>query len=103
MTTYTNDWFNYILANSDKPWDYKGLSENPNITWEYIESNPDKPWNYANLSENKMSKHPFFQTKQLNYVLHLFTFQMPNKKEVVTPYFYIFIFIIFIIYFIVIH
>jgi hypothetical protein len=34
-----------------------------------VEANPDKPWNYHNLSCNKMSKDPYFNNKQLSYVL----------------------------------
>ena len=87
------NWFDYIKENPDKDWDHRGLSENPNITWEIIQSNPDKKWNYNSLSlnpnitweivktnpdkdwsyyllsSNKMSKDPFFQNKQLSYVL----------------------------------
>ena len=43
-------WFQYILDNPDKPWDYTMLSMNPNITWDIIENNPNKPWNYNFLA-----------------------------------------------------
>ena len=33
-------------------WNFKMLSENPNITWEIVQSNPDKPWRFYALSEN---------------------------------------------------
>src|SRR5690349_19235768 len=36
----------------DKEWNYKWLSQNPNVTWEYIQANPDKPWDYTYLSGN---------------------------------------------------
>jgi hypothetical protein len=58
-----------IIANPDKPWDYRQLSKNPTITWDIIEANPDKPWDYFELSFNKMGKEPFFQNKQLTYIL----------------------------------
>ena len=61
-------YFSYIQENSDKPWDYERLSENPNITWDIVEANPDKPWSYEYLSNNKMTKHKFF-ANQLTYVL----------------------------------
>ncbi|RKO92901.1 hypothetical protein BDK51DRAFT_46016 [Blyttiomyces helicus] len=35
-----------LNAYPDKPWDYYGLSKNPNITTEILIANPDKPWNY---------------------------------------------------------
>ena len=86
------EWFDYIKNNTNKPWNYSYLSQNPNITWEIVQDNPnipwnyhylsqnpnitweivqdnsEIPWNYKSLSYNKMSKHPFF-TKQLSYVL----------------------------------
>ena len=27
-----------------KPWDWYGLSCNPNITWDIVQANPEKPW-----------------------------------------------------------
>ena len=44
----------YILLQlyPDKPWDWAGLSQNPNITWEIIQAHPDKPWDYDGLSIN---------------------------------------------------
>jgi hypothetical protein len=41
-----------VKANPDKPWNYNGLSLNPNITWEIVCKNPDEPWNYYYLSFN---------------------------------------------------
>ena len=58
-----------VQSNPDKPWNYKCLSKNQNITWEIVQENPDKPWKYSLLSLNKMSKDPFFENKQLSYVL----------------------------------
>jgi hypothetical protein len=82
-----------VEANPDKPWDYHSLSLNPNITWDIVETNQEKPWDYEYISinpnitwnifetftnsdnycssicVNKMSKHPFFQNRQLSYVL----------------------------------
>ena len=43
---WSQQWFQFILDNSDKPWDWNLLSENPNITWEIIEANHDKEWNW---------------------------------------------------------
>ena len=45
-------FFNFILRNMDKPWNWGVLSMNPSITWEIVEENPDKPWNWYWLSEN---------------------------------------------------
>jgi len=43
------DWFDYILENPDKPWNYGFLSMNPNITWDIVLANPDFPWDYADI------------------------------------------------------
>ena len=42
-----------VAANPDAPWDWSWLSANPNITWEIVKANPDKPWNYSRLSWNR--------------------------------------------------
>ena len=41
-----------IKKNPDKPWDWDGISRNPNITMEMIENDPDKPWNWKYISIN---------------------------------------------------
>jgi hypothetical protein len=58
-----------IQENPHISWSYYSLSENPNITWDIVCDNLNKQWNYDMLSANKMYKHPFFQNKQLSYVL----------------------------------
>ena len=35
-----------MKANPNKPWNYKALSCNPNITWDIVKANPNFPWNY---------------------------------------------------------
>ena len=32
LSKWRKQWFQYILDNPDKSWDYKSLSRNPNIT-----------------------------------------------------------------------
>ena len=49
---WSKHWFQFILNNSNKPWDWDYLSENPNITWEIIQANPDKPWDWGFISGN---------------------------------------------------
>jgi len=34
-------WFQFILDNPDKPWDWMWLSYNPNVTWEIVQNNPE--------------------------------------------------------------
>jgi hypothetical protein len=49
------NWFwKFVEAHPHKPWDWYGLSRNPNITWEIVEANPDKPWCWKSLSWNHM-------------------------------------------------
>ena len=41
-----------IEANTWFPWDWRGISRNPNITMKIIKDNPDKPWNWKFVSDN---------------------------------------------------
>ena len=41
-----------IRENPDKPWDWYGISNNPNITWDIIQENPDKDWDWYSISCN---------------------------------------------------
>ena len=36
----------------EKPWNWDGISRNPNITMEFIEKYPDKQWNWKWISKN---------------------------------------------------
>src|SRR4051812_45453863 len=36
----------------EKPWDWKWLSANPNITFDYVRKHPEKPWDWEWLSGN---------------------------------------------------
>ena len=40
----------FIEKHPDKPWDWEGISMNPNITMEFIEKHSDKPWNWYFIS-----------------------------------------------------
>ena len=47
----------------DKPWDWRYISKNPNITMEIIEKYPDKPWNWnggmnSNITTEIIEKYP---------------------------------------------
>ena len=45
------------------PWDWDGVSQNPNITFKYLEQHLEKPWNWDWLSENPFTaeKHQFYR------------------------------------------
>ena len=45
-------FFQYVLDHPEKPWDWLGISENPNVTMEDIISNPEKPWDWLGVSVN---------------------------------------------------
>ena len=40
-----------IEKNSNKPWEWNGISRNPNLM-EIIEKYPNKPWNWNRISMN---------------------------------------------------
>src|SRR5208283_3501814 len=43
----------YLLEKyPDKPWNWHGVSQNPNITPEYIETHPELPWRWHSISYN---------------------------------------------------
>ena len=48
----SNNYFNFVLKNPDKPWEYCQLSRNPNVTWETVQSHPEKPRGFDWLSDN---------------------------------------------------
>ena len=47
-----NPVFYLIEKYIDKPWDWKCLSLNPNITPDFIEKHIDKPWDLYSLARN---------------------------------------------------
>jgi len=49
---YTNHLWTLIKLFPDKPWDWRYISSNPNITWKIIRDNPDKPWSWRDISRN---------------------------------------------------
>lgn len=58
------------------PWNYGGLSRNPNITWDFIMKNLDKPWNWdclcmnPNITPEIVKAHSFTSDcKTLDYFL----------------------------------
>ena len=49
---WTLKYWSFIQENPGKPWNWRSISSNPNITWDIIKENPDKPWDYCGLSKN---------------------------------------------------
>ena len=59
-----NITWNIVVANLDRPWDYASLGQNPNITWDIIIGNPDKPWDYEFVSKNPNINWNIVETNQ---------------------------------------
>ena len=49
---FCQKFWQFILDNPDKPWDWEWISKNPNINWEIIENNHDKDWDWYWISNN---------------------------------------------------
>ena len=49
---------NLFEGNLDKPWDWRLISDNPNITWEIIQNNPNIDWHWYDdgICDNTMEK-----------------------------------------------
>ena len=56
LSSNPNITFDIVQTHPDKPWNWQNLSYNPNITFDNILAHPDKPWNWYNLSRNTFSK-----------------------------------------------
>lgn len=52
--SWNEHWFQFILRNPDKPWDWEYLSSNPNLTMEFVEKYQDKHWDWDLICANKM-------------------------------------------------
>jgi hypothetical protein len=44
-----------IEENPNKLWNWRCISENPNLTMKFIEENPDKPWDWISISWNEFN------------------------------------------------
>jgi hypothetical protein len=66
----------FLKKYPNKPWDWVGISKNPNITMEFIEKNIDKI-SFDGLSENRFTYHnklvkKYKRCKNLFYLQKLF-------------------------------
>jgi len=46
------DFMSFLEKNESKPWDWYGVSRNPNITMEFIDAHPEKSWDWRGVSGN---------------------------------------------------
>ena len=75
-----------IRDNPEKPWDWIGISRNPNLTWETIRENPDKTWSWYGISNNKFDKEKNnFMVKEYYKHLMAYRIQYRWKNALVNP------------------
>ena len=64
MEEYYSNKFNegfwqFIIDDPNKDWDWLELSRNPNITWEIIRNNPEYSWDFNNINCKKIGKNKY--------------------------------------------
>lgn len=82
---WSNEWFQFILENPDKDWNYKFMSLNPNLTFEIVQANPDKDWDYEYLIQNP--------NISISQIIHAYPdkpwhFIYMTRYEIHPPYYY---------------
>ena len=69
-----NNWnlyfFKFIEKYPNKPWNWRGLSRNQNITWDIVKANPNKPWCWYGFQfEGKITHYSFYFTNYFRFYL----------------------------------
>ena len=54
-------FYEYVKENLHLNWNWKLLSENPNIPWDFVKQNLHLPWDYFRFSKNKNLNMDFFE------------------------------------------
>ena len=77
----------YLLQkHPEKSWDWRSISQNPNITMEIIEKHPEKPWDWNYISSNPNITMEFIE-KHLDKIkfaylsINKFTFENIKIKK----------------------
>ena len=94
-----NKWFQYILDHPEKPWDWREISRNPNVTWEIVQAYAEEcPWDWFYLTHNPNitwaivlathSEYPWDYSALLNHPELDFEFVKANPT-CVSEWFYI--------------
>jgi hypothetical protein len=90
---YCNQLWTLIMRYPHKPWNWDGISQNPNITPKIIENNLDKPWVWPCVSRNPnitmdfMNKHSdkqwsSYAFSKLNITMDfILEHDLPNKSK----------------------
>lgn len=50
------EWFSYILEHPKKPWSWRHISGNPNLTFDIVKEYSSYPWNYKAISAHENVK-----------------------------------------------
>ena len=53
ISSNPNTPIQFIIDNPDKPWDWYGVSSNQNLTMQFILDNPTKSWDWFALSKHE--------------------------------------------------
>ena len=65
----------------DKPWDWRAISWNPNLTMEMIEKYPDKPWKWEEISSNRNLTMDFIE-KYIDKKKFIIEYIIPKNQEI---------------------
>ena len=69
-------YWNFLMKYENKiNWNWKCISQNPNITMEMIEKYIDKPWSWVGISQNKFTKEKELFYKKY-YRIYMATFRL---------------------------
>jgi hypothetical protein len=72
---FRQHWFQFILDNPDKPWDYSTLSENSNVSWNIICKYPKKKWSLPHFCCNSnMTYDIYTNNDHLNWSSRCFLY-----------------------------
>ncbi len=74
LDEWSDQWFQYILANPTKQWDFTALSINPNITFATIQKYKTKRWNQYYWSNNMNCKTKKWKINEIHNAKY-----KPNK------------------------
>ena len=66
LSSNPNMTMEFVMAHPDQPWDWDGLSSNPNMTLELVMAHPDQPWNWSGLSSNQFKYDRWLQRIHIN-------------------------------------
>ena len=66
------------MNNPDKPWNFKYVGCNTNITWKIIMDNPDKPWCWYSISHNTFNCYKNKAARVIQHHVKQWLYSAPN-------------------------